>query len=358
MDSNQHFHFDGCKLLWHMDRVHDYYRDHKRVYPLHIDVGATKMCQARCIYCYGIYQKMSTDIIPEHALVSNLCESSAKIGVKSIVFTGDGEPLLNPAIYDAVRVCKKGGIDVGIATNGIALDLEKIKILLENCTWIRFNLSAHDFASYKAIHGTSSWTRVRQNIIDACILKATLGLKCTIGLQMVLIPQCLDSVIPEAEFAVRTNVDYMVIKQFSDPGCIEMSQFDLSLYDSHVVDAILSRAESMSTPTTRIIAKRKMMSWKGTRPYTNCLDCPLIFQVSGNSRAYPCGFLFNNEDYCYGNLKTHTLKEICDSEHYWSVIEKMKTFDVARQCKGSCRHDFTNEFIHQYLNPPDHINFI
>jgi len=248
---------------------------------------------------------------------------------------------------------------VGFATNGIALDKEKLAILLDSCTWIRFNLSAHDDSNYRRIHGFPGWQTVSRNIGDAVTLKIARGSTCTIGLQMVLIPQCLHSVIPEAELAKFWGVDYFVIKQFSDPGCKEMSQFDLAKYDSAEVKTILDKAEGMSTDRTKIIAKRKMMAWKGKRPYDRCLDCPLIFQVSGNSRCYPCGFLFNNEKYCYGDLKKNTLREILDSPRYWEVIRVMaEEFDVHKDCSGACRHDFCNEFIWNYVHPPEHLNFI
>ena len=360
MSSNDLWRFDGNKLLWHMDTIHKYYRDKQRVYPIHIDVGATKLCQARCIYCYGIYQKMSTDVIPRDILLDNLIDSAGDVGIKSMTFTGDGEPTLNPAIYDGVQIARSHGIDIGFATNGIALDINKIEILLRNCTWIRFNLSAHDRESYKAIHGIDAWDKVHRNIMEAVMLKSSdPSIKCTIGLQMVLIPDCIPSVIPEAELARFWGVDYMVIKQFSDPGCKAMSRFDLRRYDQEETQEILKMAEELSNERTKIIAKRKTMSWKGKRPYDRCLDCPLIFQISGNARCYPCGFLFNNEKYCYGDLRKNTLKEILDSDRYWEVIRMMaEEFDVHKDCTGSCRHDMTNQFIWEYLHPPAHINFI
>ena len=107
------YRFDGHKLLWHMDRVHDHYRDGKRIYPLHIDIGATKICNARCVYCYGIYQKMTNDIIPEPVLLS-LFRDAPGLGIKSLTLTGDGEPTLNPAVYEAVTIGKKNGLDIGL----------------------------------------------------------------------------------------------------------------------------------------------------------------------------------------------------------------------------------------------------
>ena len=350
--------FDGNKLLWHMDRVEDYFKRGKRIYPLHIDIGATKLCQAKCVYCYGIFQKMSRDIIPADVLI-RLFSEAPTLGIKSLTLTGDGEPTLNPAVYDAVTIGSKLGLDIGFATNGISLNSKKLKVLLNSCTWLRFNLSAVDSGGYKSIHGVPQWERVRGNILNAIELKKKHGYKCTIGLQMVLIPQCIDQILPETEFALKNNLDYFVIKQFSDPGCKEMSRFSLNWYDNPSVQFLLETAKERSNKVTKIVPKFGMIKSKGKRPYDKCLDLPLLFQISGNSKCYPCGYLFNDRKYCYGDLKKQTLKEILDSNHYWGVIKDVaENFNVHRDCSGCCRHDFTNSFIWEYTHPPTHLNFI
>lgn len=350
--------FDGHKMIYHMDRVYHHYRDGKRIAPLHIDLGATKLCNARCVYCYGTFQKMSGDIIPRDVLLK-LFEDAPKLGVKSMTITGDGEPTLNPAVYDACIIGKNNGLDIGFATNGIRLNEAAMMVLLQTCTWIRFNLSAADKEVYNKIHGVDAWTKVKEHIVSMMALKKMIGSNTTIGLQMVLIPDALEQIIPEAQFAIDAGLDYFVIKQFSDPGCEELSRFALSWYDKPEVMSILKAAEAMSTEATKIVPKWDMIHSKGVRNYDHCVDCPLLFQISGTSKCYPCGFLFGNEKYCYGDLKKQSLGEILESEHYWKVIKYMREeFDVHKDCTGCCRHDFINTFMWQYLHPPEHINFI
>ena len=262
--SKKWYNFDGHKLIYHMERVYAHYRDGKRIYPLHIDIGATKACNAKCVYCYGIYQKMSGDIIPPSVLVK-LFKDAPTLGVKSLTLTGDGEPTLNPGVYNAVTEGKKKGLDIGFATNGIALDESKMEVLLNSCTWLRFNLSAVSRDAYKSIHGVDLWEKVQANIKMTVDLKKKLGSNCTLGLQMVLIPEALNEVIPEAMFALSEGIDYFVIKQFSDPGCKEMSQFTLDWYDNPRTMRVLKLAELMSNEQTKIVPKWNMIHSKGIR---------------------------------------------------------------------------------------------
>lgn len=353
------YRFDGHKLIYHMDRVYAHYRNGKRIYPLHIDIGTTKVCNAKCVYCYGIKQKMDyTSVIPLEPML-NIFGTASSLGIRSITVTGDGEPTLNPHMYSALLLGHSTGLNMGFATNGIKITEAQMDTILKTCTWLRFNLSAVDRATYKTVHGTDKWDTVSKNIALAVKLKRERGYTCTIGLQMVLIPQCIDQVIPEARFAVDTGVDYFVIKQFSDPGCEAMSRFDMSLYDSSKVLSTLATAESMSTENTKIVPKWGMIRDKGRRRYDRCVDCALLFQISGSGKCYPCGYLFGDDRYCYGDLHKNTLKEILDSEQYWKVVKYMReSFDVHKDCKGACRHDFTNAFIWDYLHPPEHLNFI
>jgi MoaA/NifB/PqqE/SkfB family radical SAM enzyme len=352
------FLFDGHKGIFHMDRIYDHYRDGKRIAPVHIDLGATKLCNARCVYCYGHFQKMTGDIIPREVIIK-LLHDAPLLGVRSMTITGDGENTLNPAVYDAVKIGKENGLDIGFATNGILLNDEQITTLLQTCVWVRFNLSAISREGYHKIHGVDKQEVVIKNIKRMVEIKKDIGSNTTIGLQMVLIPDALPEVIPISKFAVDNGIDYFVIKQFSDPGCEELSRFALTWYDKPDVMAILKSAEDISNNETKIIPKWNTIHAKGIREYDHCVDCPLLFQISGSSKCYPCGFLFGNEKYCYGDLKKQSLKEILDSDRYWDIIKDLRyRFDVHTECRGACRHDALNKFITEYLQPIEHINFI
>lgn len=349
---------DSSKLLWHMHRINTHFREGERISPILIDIGITKFCNAKCIYCYGVYQQLSTESIPAEVL-NHLFREAPECGVKAITLTGDGENTLNEGLWEALKIGKLEGLDIGLATNGIALNPGRIKRIILSCTWLRFNLSGMGEEGYKSIHGVSQWKRVRANILTAIMIKRALGSECTIGLQMVLIPKTFEFILPEVDFAIQEGLDYFVIKQFSDPGDARLAQFNLDWYNKpHVIER-MKYVESLSTTSTQIIPKWDAFRRKGQRKYDHCVDCALLFQVSGNGKCYPCGYLFNNEKYCYGDLKSQSFKEIIESEKYWDIVKYMRSqFNVHKECKGACRHDSTNEFVWKYLHPPAHINFI
>lgn len=348
---------DDCKLVWHMDRIHKHYVLGKRIMPILIDIGITKLCNIRCEYCYGLFQKMTGEMIPADKLIQ-LFQDAPKIGVKAIAIIGDGEPTLHPALYDAILAGAEGGLDMGMATNGVKIDDDQMITLLNNLVWLRFTVSAVG-DGYEIVHGKPYWDIVRKNIERAVRIKKRLNLPVTIGLQMVLTPNAFKYVIDEAKFAVAAGVDYFVIKQYSDPQCDKMPSVVAGWYDTTEVQDTLHQAERLSTFGTRIIVKYQAIEWTKKRPYDRCADVPLLFQISGDGKCYPCGYLFGDERYCYGDLKKQTLGKILESEHYWEIVNYMQTkFDVHKDCAGACRHNATNRFVNEFINRTEHINFI
>jgi radical SAM protein with 4Fe4S-binding SPASM domain len=340
-----------------MDRVHKHFVRGKRIAPVMIDAGITKICNIKCEFCYGIHQGMNGAIIPREPLI-RLFSDAPKLGIKAIAIVGDGEPTLNPALVDAVKAGEESGLDMAMATNGLWMPGTMIEDLVKRLVWLRFNLSAVG-ENYAVVHGAPVWERVKANIIKTVQTRDANGTDCTIGLQMVLTKNALKSVIEEAQFAIDAGVDYFVVKQCSDPLDAGMVVPEAEWFDHPEVTAVLKQAEAMSTEKTRIIVKFAAMATRWKRPYNHCLDVPLLFQMSGDGKCYPCGFLFGNPDYCYGDITKQSIGEILASEHYWSVIKTMqRDFNVHKDCHGHCRHQSTNEFIHKFVNKPEHINFL
>lgn len=344
---------DSNKMLWHIDRMRQYFYENKRVPPILIDIGVTKKCNANCLYCYGVKQVMKDVEIPKNVLIS-LFRDAPNLGVKALTLTGDGENTLNDGIYPAMKVGKNNGLDIGMATNGIALNHEKIQTILESMVWCRFNISAGSQDSYKRIHRVDQFDRVIHNMSVAKKIKRDNGYNTTLGFQMVLIPECLDEVIPLTKIALDIGVDYLVIKQFSDPNCedINVENFNKSEFLKRAKD-VLQYAEKMSNDVTSIIPKWNIMSLENKRSYPYCIDLPFIFQISGDGKCYPCGYLFGSKEYCYGDLCKKSLGKIINSERYWSIIEKIRNTPVENVCVGCCRHDSTNPVCHRYLKEKD-----
>ncbi len=355
---------DGSKMMWHPERVSDFLNG-KRIPPLHIDVGLSKGCNIRCHYCFGaiqgnFYSKGKDIIFPRKPLLRYM-RDAGDAGVKSMGFIGEGEPLLNPHIYDAINEGTKSGIDISLGTNGILLDTgEKGIQALKQLKWIRFNISAASDEGYRKLHGSKDFNKFIDKVKFCVKMKRENGLPITIGFQSVLTPQDADEMIPLSKLGKDLGVDYHVIKQ-----CSDNQDSDLGFYDRFgeykTFTDTLKEAESASDNKYDVIVKWDCIQSCGKKDYDNCVGIPFLLYSSGDGKLFGCGMFFEEKwwkDYLIGDLIKDSFIDIINSDRYKEVIEKHSKIDCHTFCYSQCRTNAVNSYIWKVLHPPEHINFV
>ncbi|MBI5196783.1 MAG: radical SAM protein [Nitrospirae bacterium] len=361
---------DGHKLQWHKERVEAWLRG-ERIAPVTIDCALTRACTYKCVYCYGQLQandikRMTKDVI------FRFLDDAAEIGVRAISFVSDGESTCSPYIYDAILRGKQNGLDMALGTNGFLLKDERLEEILPALTYLRFNVSAADPDRYAQIHGCpkKAFTKVINTMKKCVEIKKRRKLKVTLGMQMVLLPEFADQIIPLAKLGKELGVDYFVIKHCSDDEVSSLG-VDYSKYFG-LVD-ILKEAESYSDKNYLVKVKWSKILSGGKRSYSQCFGPPFIMQFSGSGLVAPCGMLFNNKykKYHIGNIADTSFKELWKGERYWEVINLIASekFNARTMCGSLCLQHKVNEFLWELkqgktsLNKkvkrtPQHVNFI
>jgi len=252
------YNMDGHKLLWHLDRVHQWQQG-ERIAPLHIDMGISGGCNMACTFCYGVIQgrtgygtgEKGIFHMPREAIFRTF-QDAKDIGVRSIALIGEGENTLNPAIYDAVDFARSIKLDLGLATNGIKIDHGRADSLLNGLTWLRLNISAGGRAAFKKIHQVDAFDKVIDNMGRLVQRRRATAACCTLGLQMVMTKENFDEVIPLAAIGRDLGVDYFVIKPCSDTADHKLDSPE-GEYKERA--EIFKEAERYSTDTYSVIPK-------------------------------------------------------------------------------------------------------
>ena len=361
---------DGHKLNWHKERVQAWLNG-ERIAPITIDCALTRRCNYRCVYCYGQLQandekKMTRDVI------FRLLDDAAEIGVKAISFVSDGESTCSPHLYDAILRGRSNGLDMALGTNGFLLKDERLEEALPALTYLRFNISAAEPKRYADIMGCKEehFFKVINTIKEAVRIKKEKKLPVTLGLQMVLLPQFADQIIPLARLGKDLGVDYTVIKHCSDDEEGKLG-VDYSKYFDLV--ELLKQAEGFTSENYLVKAKWSKILSGGKRAYSRCYGPPFIMQFSGSGLVAPCGMLFNSKykKYHIGNICEKSFKEIWKSDRYWEVINLLSSekFDARKMCGSLCLQHKVNEFLWKLKTEtltlsgsgegvPPHVNFI
>ena len=361
---------DGHKLTWHRERVEAWLRG-ERIAPITIDCALTRRCNYRCVYCYGQLQandekRMTRDVI------FRFLDDAAEIGVKAISFVSDGESTCSPHLVDAIVRGHDNGLDVALGTNGYLLDTDRLEDMLGRLTYLRFNISAGEPARYAEVMGCGErcFDRICSIIRQCVAFKRQNDLAVTIGLQMVLLPEFADQIMPLTQLGRELDVDYLVIKHCSDD---EHGSLGVDYERYHEMTELLQQAEVMSTDTYNVRAKWSKILSDGKRCYSRCYGPPFILQMSGSGLVAPCGMLFNSSygKYHIGNIAETSFKELWRSERYWEVMDLIASdaFDARTMCGTLCLQHKVNEFLYDLkhgsitLADPStdtvpHVNFI
>jgi len=370
---NEKYILDSHKLLYHMNRVKDLL-DGKRVSPITIDWALTQKCPYNCKFCFAQAQRNKKGKIITKKAAFDYLDDAVDIGVKSTSLISDGENTIVPFFYDVVTYGKEIGLDMACATNGYYLKENKLAEILPALTYFRFSVCAGEPQRYSEIHGVpSDYLEKVKNIIRQCVrIKEENGLGVTLGLQMVLMPEFGDQIVPMAKLGRELGVDYTVIKHCSDDefGTIGVN------YDGYKsLYPLLQEAESYTTNDYLVKAKWSKIKTCRDRRYIQCYAPPLMLQTSGTGIVAPCGPLFGERysKYHIGNMVDTRLKDMWESDKYWRIMNMLATdFDARKECACLCLQDKANEFlwdlkqgnikIEDCVRPtgkiPEHINFV
>ena len=362
---------DGTKIAWHQERVEAWERG-ERIAPVTIDMALTRACNYGCHFCYAMLQENDRSVINQ-PIIYDFLEDCAEIGVKGISLVSDGESTISPVFVDTVTRGSELGLSMATGTNGFVLTRRRLEEVLPHLTYLRINISAGEKERYAEIMGVKEkwFDRVCQNIADMVEIKRRDNLNVTIGLQMVLMPEYSDQVLPLAQLGKKLRPDYLIIKHCSDDEDgtlgVDYSGYE-KLYDT------LRQAENLSDDEYKVVVKWSKIKANGERSYQRCYGAPFMLQMSGSGLVAPCGMLFNEryKKFHIGNICETRFRDIWASDRYWEVMNYLASpkFNAQKMCGSLCLQHKVNETLDEYQkgrfafpdlinkSPPQHVNFI
>ena len=319
---------DSHKLSYHFERVKAW-ENGEKIAPVCVDMALTRACGAMCSFCYAMVQEPQERASIKTKDALNLLDDFSEIGVKAVSLISDGESTLSKAYVPFIQHASKIGIDVGNATNVWEFEKEKVDQVLPHLTWVRFTVAAgtpegYSKIMFKSEKETSVFERAMKNIKYAVDLKNKLNLKVTLGIQMVLLPEFKDEIIPFSKLALDLGVDYGVIKHCSDDEFgtlgVDYSKYE-DMYD------LLKKAENMSNEKTKIIVKWSKIKDKGIPTYNRFYGPQFLLQISGSGLVAPSGMFFNARysKFHMGNFAEERFKDIFNSSRYKEIMDYLSS---------------------------------
>lgn len=360
---------DGHKLVFHPQRVaqwldaRDDWDRARSVYPIYVEISPVGACNHRCKFCavdYIGYQPVRLDA---DLLKLRLAEMG-RLGVRSIMFAGEGEPLLHKRISEIIEATAQAGMDSALTTNGTVVREEFIERALPHVSWIKTSLNAGTRDTYAAVHGTRAedFDTVIANLGRLVDARNARGLNCTLGAQILLLPDNRDEVERLALICRdEIGLDYLVVKPYSQHRFSETREYEQI---SYVGDLQLGeRLARLGSDRFSVVFRAQTMKKHAKRdhaPYQQCHATPFFWAyVMASGDVYGCSAFLKDPRFAYGNINDSGFAEIWASEARRRSFESLRgDFDIA-QCRTNCRMDEINRYLDQLVAvPPPHVNFI
>jgi len=356
---------DSHKLSYHPTRVaqwveaKDDIEKLKKIYPIYIEISPVGACNHRCTFCavdYIGYQNIRW----ETQLLKKRLSEMAQKGVKSIMFAGEGEPLLHKDLDQIVEHCSEVGINSSITTNFVCLNEKNVDKIVKNSSWIKISINAGTRESYASIHRTkeSDFDTVLENMKLAVKTRKENNYSCTLGAQMLLLPENRDDAMLLAKTVKEIGLDYLVIKPYSQHLFSETTTYENVDYKPML--SLEKELEELNDENFNVVFRSNTMKKLDSgHCYEKCYSTPYYWaHLMATGDLYGCSAYLQQDKFCYGNLLENSFEDVWEGEKRIKSITYVKEELDISNCRTNCRMDEVNGYLWRLKNPQEHDNFI
>lgn len=288
--------------------------------PFTLFISPTQCCNFKCFYCThgkSKAQKSQLGFLESHMsgeLFEKICRQAAEFNgrIKRVVFTGMGEPLVNPNLPNMIKRLSEGEVAGGYETitNAYLLSHEMSDALIQaGLTYLRISIQGLSEEKYKAIAGTAiDFNRLIENIKYFYEHRGS----CKVYLK--IMDACLDSEETEEKF-------FQLFGDLCDKIYVEhLTKAQPSMMDGYD-DSVDSKITFYGEPS-----KRREV-------------CPYMFytlQVDAEGNTFPCPPLGLPMEFSQGNVRNDSLYDIWNSAklHDLYKLQLQGKRNEIRTCDG------------------------
>jgi len=329
--------FNGYeKLRFHRAWL-EAYRKGEAVSPICVEMDMTNACNYGCPNCvWGDYITNNRTTVARSQALEQIRQIGAA-GIKAIIFSGGGEPLLHPAIAECVEEARRCGLRVGLFSNGVYLTGKRATVLAASLDWVRIHLDAVSPEGYVRRHRRSieDLTKVRENLAE---FNAGNG-KVDVGIGSVINPDTFSELPGLAQMAFETGCRFFQAKH----------DFDL-----------LSRPEYISWWAETAVPALELLSgqyrslglgiqftvadYNALPRSRKCHIHHLATAINAESDYSYCKRLRNTPAWVAGNLAEDSLTEILRGERNQQLSREV----TPQNCGINCPYLGLNDLIDDY----------
>jgi len=330
------------KIFYHLDMLQHFLRYYDlrvdSVFPISVEMDLSDGCNLKCSWCRFASVHKTTLMSAE--LAKKILMELADVGVKSVVYSGGGEPLLNMKFGEIAEYGSSLGLDQGIYTNGVNID-KFLDVLSSEMKYVYISVDAATSKTYEEIKGCDLFEQVLQN----CSALIKMKRKSKVGLGFLVSPENIDDLLLFWRMSKGLNPDYI--------------QYRPAVTDNPSKSCLLEAMQWLET----IQNEKTIVAWykfrdlaenNGERTYTQCYGHNFLGGISADGTVWVCLNHRYHEGFDIGNLQQQSFREIWRGEKRKEAIRRI---NVAT-CPKLCRPHELNKILSQLTKGNPHKNFL
>lgn len=321
MNRTRYNRFESFKVLMHADRIKQMLAGQMPA-PVEWVVYPSNVCGYKCAHCIMAREQVDHRNTLSAEAMAKIPVDAVRLGIKCVIFSGGGDPLLNPKTLETARALKEKGISVGLNNQGF---------LLSDPTpfdFIRYSVDAGSRETYKKIHGVDGWERVNENIARHAELRKH-GEKIEMGLAFLITPwNCLE-VEPFVEWAQKYEPDFIHFR----PAYLDAHYID-QLYPGggrdlkdRIIPGLRETARQLEAKYDNVFFRAdKFEGFWTPKLYAKCRATPLMAVTSGDGAFLVCqdrGISVQENYLRWGNYNTQSFEDIWWGREHEEVLKRI-----------------------------------
>lgn len=292
--------------------------------PVSVEVHPTLSCNANCSFCFYSSEFGAGKYLLNERLQS-LADELVQLGVKSVTISGGGEPLIHPGLPEFIFRLTRGGLEVGLITNGQLIRRKHLPALAQ-CSWIKFSMHASSPAGYARAFNVppeqfsytcDSFLRLKRRT-----LRTVLSVGYVVGSHNADPREICEFV---TFGLLLLGADYILFRAY-DGLEFELTEQQLEALSAveNVVNRIAGQAGRFTNYSAFLRDARKER--RHTEGKCEVIDRGLLAFIDATGAVYPClprGQRFGKEAFRIGNINEQSMLSIWNDREHLNVLHSI-----------------------------------
>lgn len=349
-----------AKLLYHTDRLAELRATGHTAAPVNVEIDLTNRCSHGCEWCHFAHTHTRGPLANktpkppgmldcgdqmDYALIDRLLCELMGADVRSITWTGGGEPTLHPQFNKIVSMANLAGIDQGLYTNGGHIDSERAQLLKTHMTFVYVSLDECSKDAFAQSKGVDRFDQVCMGIGRLVVAPGP----ATIGVGFLLHPGNVDDIDRMVALGRKLGVDYVQFRPIVNYAQDAPNQLvEDTTWINHAINRLRAHAGDpfVQADTGRFELYR---DWNG-HGYPLCHWSALQTVITPNGRLWRCVNKRGHQGALLGDLTKEAFATI------WARSGAACAVDSG--CRVMCRGAIANLTLNELMTEPKHPNFI